>query len=242
MIEKLRGFNGKLDEFLVEVSFPLLILGFIMATVDLFLHGQMATFGPFKWLWSVVQAIAIDGVFIAIWLRIFTTKWLWATCWKLVFLVPAGLLMAIVAGVVNDIMTYQEVYAIADSVQAMHALQIDIATFTHVRAFLVIFVAILLIPLRKPMAIPDSQVAIPIQQKRPRQRAIVIEEKAPPVAIAEHAEAIEKAPEPTPRELCIARWEASDKSQGVKKAIAAELGMGYSTVKKYIKESSNDAH
>ena len=240
MKEKLRGFNWSLEHWLLKIAFCSLMIGFFMGTVDILTHGQMATIGLFIWLWSISQALGVDSLLVAVWDRIATTKWTGDNWYKLLGLCPLGLLLIYVAGTVNDIVTYQQAYRLTDSIQAMQALHIDVATFTNARAYLVVFVFVCIIFLRPKKATPDSHIAIQTQRKSYKsyaQKATITEEKALPVAIPEKSEAIEKATELSKKELCIAKWEESDKGRGVKKAIALDLGIGYSTVKKYLDES-----
>jgi hypothetical protein len=220
--------NAWIDELLIELSYPLLCIAFIMATADFLQNGSMATNGLFKGLWSWTQAMAIDGSTIGIWSRILRKKQ-----YKLL---PVGLLMLIVVAMVNDIVTYQQLHNVATALGAMHDLHIDIALFSSLRSLLIAIVLIALIPLRGEEATEkatiDSPIALRVREKRLRPKATVIEEKAAPVAIPEKSEAMELSK----KELCIAAWEESDKGRGVKKAIATELQIGYSTVKKYLDE------
>lgn len=238
MLERLRRFNNSLDDHLLELAMPLLLLGFIMATTDWLLHGRMATQLGFEAPWAIAQAIAIDGAFFGIWLRIFKWKGLW---YKAIPLVVAGLIMALVATLVNGILTYQQVYNIADSFIAMQALHIDLATLVYIRAPLVVFVAILIIPIRAKPAEKDGHMAIPAIAKRPRQKATVLVKELPkelPVKADSHIDiATEPETDYSMKAIVIAEWLQVQGQHGAKKAIADRHGIGYSTVKKYIAES-----
>lgn len=226
-MKRLWTFNSWLDELLIELSFPLLTIAFIMATADFLMNGSMATNGVFKFIWSVFQAMAIDGSTIGIWSRILRKGQK--------KLIPVGLLMLVVVAMVNDIVTYQQLNNVATSLQAMQHLHIDVAAFSAIRSLLIAIVLIALIPLRGHVeAIPIATTKKPKATVAKPKSYEVIEEKAMPVAIPEESVALSEGKELSKKAQAIAAWEKSDKSRGVKQAIAVELGIGYSTVKKYL--------
>lgn len=140
---KLRAFNAWRDDFLIEASTLLLIAGFVMGTVDIFVGGGIATQEWFKVSWAIVQALAIDGLFFAVWGRVARATWTRDQMGKNAALVGVGLVLALVAALVNDILTYQQINGIADSIDAIRKLGIDVTAFTHIRAVLVVGVGVL---------------------------------------------------------------------------------------------------
>src|ERR1700681_2667486 len=96
-IAQLKAFNEWRDEILIEASTLLLIAGFILGTIDIFVGGGVATAAWFKVSWAVVQALAIDGLFFAVWSRVARAKWTRATLGKNAALVGVGLVLALVA-------------------------------------------------------------------------------------------------------------------------------------------------
>lgn len=143
MIDRLRAFNMWRDDFLIEASTLLLIIGFIMGTVDIFVTGSVATQQWFKVSWAIVQALAIDGLFFAVWGKVARAEWTRASMKQTIPLAFVGIILAVVAALVNDILTYQQINGIVNSIDAMKQLGISVTAFTHVRAVLVVAVGVL---------------------------------------------------------------------------------------------------
>lgn len=139
----LREFNAWRDDFLIELSTLMLMIGFVAGTVDVFTKGGLSTNYSFNVAWAIVQAIAIDGLFFAVWGRIAQATWSGATWLKNVMLIFVGLLLAIVATLVNGLLSYQELMSVANVKDAMATLHVDQAAFTYARSVLVVLVAIL---------------------------------------------------------------------------------------------------
>jgi len=134
----LRAFNRWRDEFLIELSTLLLLVGFVMGTIDILARKGIAVQGWFTVTWAIVQAIAIDGLFFAVWSRVARAEWTWRTAPKNMSMIVVGLILALVAMVVNGILGYQQVAGIADSFTAMTALHISASAFALTRAILVV--------------------------------------------------------------------------------------------------------
>jgi hypothetical protein len=142
-IAELKAFNEWRDDFLIEASTLLLIAGFILGTIDIFVGGGVATTSWFKVSWAIVQALAIDGLFFAVWGRVARAQWTRGTWHRNIPMVAVGLILALVAMLVNDILTYQQVNELADSIGAIKRLGIDVQAFTAARAILVVAVGVL---------------------------------------------------------------------------------------------------
>jgi hypothetical protein len=138
----LRSFNRWLDETIIELSVIFLMLGFMMGTVDVLTGGGISHAPVISYVWAVVQAVAIDGLFFAIWGRIARAPWSWRTLFKNIALIIVGLLLALIAALINDIIGYAQVARIADVSQVMTSVGIDQAHFTLLRSFLVVLVAV----------------------------------------------------------------------------------------------------
>src|SRR5436305_11249281 len=123
ILQALRNLNRWLDEFLIELSRPLLLLGFICATVDLLTSGRLAITPWFSYAWAVVQAVAIDGLFFAVWAQIKRTS-----DRKRLALLPVGVGLSLVVFFINGVLTLQQVQSVASSV-AMQELHIDPSLF-----------------------------------------------------------------------------------------------------------------
>jgi hypothetical protein len=140
---KLRAFNEWRDEVLIEASTFFLMIGFVAGTVDVFTKGELSASYGFTLAWATVQAIAIDGLFFAVWGKIAQATWSQATWFKNIMLILVGLLLAVVATLVNGILSYQELMDISNVKEAMARLGVDQALFTYARSVLVVLVAIL---------------------------------------------------------------------------------------------------
>lgn len=140
----LRAFNNWRDEFLIELSTLLLMLGFVVGTIDVFTNGGFSQWTPVNYAWAIIQAVSIDGLFFAIWGKIRRIEWTKRTAFSNIMLILIGLLLAFVASLVNNILGYQELNHITNIAQAMANLGIDQATFSYGRSFLVVLIAILI--------------------------------------------------------------------------------------------------
>src|ERR1041385_2867457 len=142
-IKRLRAFNEWRDEVLIEASTLFLMIGFVAGTVDVFTKGGLSANYDFTIAWATVQAIAIDGLFFAVWGKVARATWSRTTWFKNAMLILVGLLLAVVATLVNGILSYQELMGISDVKEAMGRLGVDQALFTYARSILVVLVAIL---------------------------------------------------------------------------------------------------
>lgn len=143
IIRGLRWFNDFKDELLIELSSILLMLGFIAGTVDILsARLGLSKDGWFMVSWSIVQAIAIDGLFFAIWARVRETSWSTHKRQK-IWYVFIGILLAVIAALVNNILSYQELNHVSSVSQAMNRLGINQETFSYTRSILVVVVSVL---------------------------------------------------------------------------------------------------
>lgn len=142
-LEFLRSFNAWRDDFLIEASTLLLMAGFAMGTVDIFIHGTISTSQWFVVCFAVIQAIAIDGLFFAVWSKVRQAEWTLKNLPKNLSLIGVGLVLSIVVMLTNLIITYQQINGIFDSIQVMKLLNINAVTFVYGRAILVVLVSIL---------------------------------------------------------------------------------------------------
>ena len=143
LTDGLRAFNEWRDDFLIELSTLMLMVGFVIGTVDVFTSGGLSNIPTFNYAWAIIQAIAIDGLFFAVWGRIKRATWTRATWFANLMLIIVGLLLAVVASLVNGLLSYQELNHIANVAQAMEKMHVDQGTFTYARAILVVLVSIL---------------------------------------------------------------------------------------------------
>jgi hypothetical protein len=205
----LRAFNEWRDEFLIEASTLFLMIGFAAGTVDVFTKGGLSASYDFTVAWAAVQAVAIDGLFFAVWGKVARASWDRATWFKNTMLILVGLLLAIVATLVNGILSYQELMNISDVKEAMARLGVDQALFTYARSVLVVLVAILVALFCRSKATVGAQdsPAIETEIARSPEPVQITEttEDSPglPTAITEQAESVDhslddivRSPEP----------------------------------------------
>lgn len=139
-----REFNVWLDEFILELSSRLLLLGFVLGTIDVFARGGMATTSTFMVFWAAIQALSIDGLFFAVWGKVSTVEWKTGSRKRLVAMLLTGVMLGLATLVVNGIVSYQDMYNVGDSLIAMNRLGFFTPqTFVIARAFLVVSCAIL---------------------------------------------------------------------------------------------------
>lgn len=142
---RVRDANGWADEMLLALTPTFIKVGLVMGTLDVFNHLGLSVNPSFTLAWSIIQSLAIDGLLFAVLGRfavaIVNLRQRWAEALT-TFVVAVPL--AVVCGVVNNIVTYQEVNQIVDSVTAMHQLHIPVDLFTTWRSIIFIIVAVLI--------------------------------------------------------------------------------------------------
>lgn len=139
----LRAFNNWRDDFLIELTTLLLMIGFVVGTIDVLTSGGLSQISFVNYAWAVVQAVAIDGLFFAVWGKIRRLEWTWRLLFNNLMLIAVGLLLAIVAALVNNILGYEELNHVATLAEVMAKLGVDATIFSYVRSTLVVLVSIL---------------------------------------------------------------------------------------------------
>lgn len=139
----LRAFNNWRDDFLIELTTLLLMIGFVIGTIDVLTSGGLSQVSFVNYAWAVVQAIAIDGLFFAVWGKIRRLEWTLKLAFNNIMLIVVGLLLAVVAALVNNILGYEELNHVATLAEVMSKLGVDATIFSYVRSTLVVLVSIL---------------------------------------------------------------------------------------------------
>jgi hypothetical protein len=140
----MRRFNSLRDDFLLELASILLLLGFSVGTIDVLTRGGLTAQPWFQDVWAVVQALSIDVLFFAVWGRVRCAHWGgWKANVKNSVMVFVGLLLALVAALVNGLVNVQQLLSLPNMATAMNALHIDQVDFTIARSILIVFVAAL---------------------------------------------------------------------------------------------------
>jgi hypothetical protein len=164
----LKRFNGWFDDFILEAAKPMSLLGFAMGTVDIFTRGILTQWEPFNIAWAIVQAVTIDGLFFAVWYRLFSLKWESKNIITIIGFGFIGIILGVVVTITNSILSMQQLWGVVDSQAAMIKLGIDPTLFTLVRAILVVAVTIMVAFVyhsRSTDSVAVAQVA-PVAQKR----------------------------------------------------------------------------
>lgn len=210
LTERFRAFNAWLDEFILELSTRLLLIGFVFGTIDVFVRGGMATTTPFMVLWATIQAVAIDGLFFAVWgmvaAMLGTMTWNTTEVRRLVALVFTGLLLSLAALVVNGIVSYQDMYNVSDSLVAMNKLGFFTPqVFVIARAFLVVACAVLVSLFCRTRAVASVQVAptVVTERKVRQPRRVSQRRRRVPVAQETFTEFKEVPQEPVTEPIAI---------------------------------------
>lgn len=229
----LHNFKVWFSDFAIELSPLLVLVGMLMTGVDIYLSGRLATQIWFEIPWAIVQVIAIDGLWFAVWLRILEHKherrvWPWL---RFLAMAIVGLAMIIVAFVMNDIVLFQQVNSITSSLGAMATLGIPVALFTHFRAGLLVVTATLAMLFSRkrhsqdvpkkatPKSTPKAIVATP---------EVTVTQVTTPQLVALPAPTHSQEYEKIKAIMAMPGGLEKDKT-----AIATEAQVGYSTVKKW---------
>jgi hypothetical protein len=136
--------NSFIEELLMQVSRMALMLGFVGATISMFTSKfGIASMPWFQVSWAIVQAIAVDGLFFVVWARVRDMQWSVLRGWY----VFVGVLLAVVACLVNNVLSYQEMVQLPSVLDAMVHLGVTESVFSTVRSILVTLVAVLVVTL-----------------------------------------------------------------------------------------------
>src|SRR5258708_12281676 len=133
---KLKSFNKWWDDFILEAIKPAAILSMGLGNVAIFRLQGLAINRWFVLSWAIVQAVSIDGLFFATWDRLFSQKLKRANVLAIIGLSFIGLVLALIAIVINAIIGFQVLWALADSQVAMTRVGISSEIFTGLRPVL----------------------------------------------------------------------------------------------------------
>lgn len=166
-----------IEASVLKLSVLFLMTGFITGTIAVLSPRFQFSANPsFNFAWSVIQAVSLDGLFFGVWFRFRDTAWSWLRMWYALI----GALLGVVAFMVMDTLSYQELRGIPDVSVAMTHLGINQVAFTDIRSILVVLVSILVSTLPKqttvkavPVSTPDSQqVSVAVIEPTPDTQAI----------------------------------------------------------------------
>jgi hypothetical protein len=152
------------DAILVRLCQFCLMLGFIAGTIAVLSTRYNINAMPwFNITWAVVQAIAIDGLFFAVWSIWQRSKGQgWLRAWYFFI----GILLGCVASLVNDVVSFSELNRVSTISLTMQQLHINESDFSLSRSVLVVLVSILIVTLPRgkqhvqsaPIEQPQSEV------------------------------------------------------------------------------------
>ena len=164
------------DAFLIRICQFCLMLGFIAGTIAVLSTRYNINAMPwFNITWAVVQAIAIDGLFFAVWSIWQRSK---GQGWLRVWYFLIGILLGCVASLVNDVVSFSELNRVSTISLAMQQLHINESDFSLSRSVLVVLVSILIVTLPR-----GKQHAEPVQVVQPQSEVEDLEEVKPVIDI-----------------------------------------------------------
>ena len=164
------------DAFLIRICQFCLMLGFIAGTIAVLSTRYNINAMPwFNITWAVVQAIAIDGLFFAVWSIWQRSK---GQGWLRVWYFLIGILLGCVASLVNDVVSFSELNRVSTISLAMQQLRINESDFSLSRSVLVVLVSILIVTLPR-----GKQHAETVQVVQPQSEVEDIEEVKPAIDI-----------------------------------------------------------
>ena len=131
--ERVYRANRGLDGLLIAVSPLALKVGLIVGTVSLLMGGIFAQNTAFMWVWSIIQAIGVDSVFlITSRIALKSSKWSDRIGFGLL-----SVLYGAVGFLALNVVSYQELRA-SSLASAMSVLGIDLGVFTTLRSVVII--------------------------------------------------------------------------------------------------------
>src|SRR5947209_7516842 len=132
-------FIDTVEGLLIRLSRLFLMLGFMAGTVVILSSRfDLANAPSFTIAWSVVQAVAIDGLLFGVWAQFHRSAWAKGSRFTKGWYFFIGVLLGIIAALVNNVISYQELSHISSTSQAMSALGITDAAFSYTRSTLVV--------------------------------------------------------------------------------------------------------
>jgi hypothetical protein len=161
-----------IEASVLKLSVLFLMIGFITGTVAVLSPRFQFSANPtFNFAWSVIQAVSLDGLLFGIWFRFRDTAWSWLRLWYALI----GALLGVVAFMVMDTLSYQELRGIPDVSVAMTHLGINQVAFTDIRSALVVLVSILVSTLPKQAVNPS----VPVSTPETQQTSVAVVEPVP---------------------------------------------------------------
>src|SRR5882762_36158 len=142
------------DAILVRICQFCLMLGFIAGTIAVLSTRYNINAAPwFNITWAIVQAIAIDGLFFAVWSIWQRAK---GQGWLRVWYFLIGILLGCVAALVNDIVSFSELNRVSTISLTMYQLHISESDFSLSRSVLVVLVSILIVTLPRGKQLTET--------------------------------------------------------------------------------------
>src|SRR5258708_5904252 len=97
------------ENLLIRLARVFLMLGFITGSIGIFTSKfDVSNSDLFTILWSIVQAIAIDGMLFAVWGQFHRIEKKWPNTGIILWYSFVGAMLAIVASLINNLITFEE--------------------------------------------------------------------------------------------------------------------------------------
>lgn len=135
--------NKWVDQAILDLAKPLMLIMFVGGTADVLTQGWLANQSWFAYSWAIIQALTIDGLFFAVWSRLFDAKWTRSNWPTITGLALIGIVLSLVVMSTNAILSFQQLWGVSTSQEAMLKLGIDARWFTFVRSVLVVVVTVM---------------------------------------------------------------------------------------------------
>lgn len=142
-----------LEASIMRLSIMALWAGAIMGTVAILTpQFKLSSIPWFNLVWAIVQALALDGLFVGI---LFNLRDKWGIFDKptRLWYLSIAILLGIVATLVNCTLAYQEIHQIQSVTMAMAQLGISQVKFSYARAILTVLVTALICTLPRKHSI-----------------------------------------------------------------------------------------
>ena len=157
-------FNAGIGEITIVIKDALIMLApllalisAVMLTVDVVVHGGLATNTRFQFAWAIVQAVSIEGLLFATWFHIVKHLWNWK---QIGYALPICTIMTMVDIAMFTIVMEQGLFNIGDSQIAMSHVGIPPLLFMYGRAVLAVLTPFLSIPFGYRQLVKPATVSV----------------------------------------------------------------------------------
>jgi hypothetical protein len=146
-----RGFKQWFTDFTLVYTPIFVLVGILMTGMDVYLDSGIANSLAFKIPWALVQVLAVDGLWFAVWIRILTDEYKWKWAAYHAFIILIGVTMTGIGIIMQAIVFFQQALNLSSSLTSMKFIGIPLDGYLLTRAILLMATATLAILLDKVM-------------------------------------------------------------------------------------------